>query len=229
MRVRFGNTFTSRFLFVAALLLISATTSSAARLETPPSTTLAIFSDRPMADGLWLELVTALREELASGSPEMQPLFDYTTVFGPGAPESFDVQIIPGESISRGLVVGRSIVVFLHGDCVTDLSPQPDPLGKTWSGAALGWVRTDNGHIEPFIHVDCKRIGQMLRWQGMGRNRDQRNKLMAVAIARVIMHEWIHIATQSAHHSQHGVFKSEFGVTDLLAQTAKPAFKRGTR
>jgi len=229
MRVRFGNTFTPRLLLVAALFLISTTMSFPARLEPLPSTTLAIFSDRPMPEGLWPELVKALREEIDSGSPEMQPLFDYTTVFGPGTPASFDVQIIPGESISRGLVVGRSIVVFLHGDCITEPSPHPDLFGKTWSPGALGWVRVDNGHIEPFIHVDCKRIGQMLAWQGIGRNRDQRNELMALAIARVTMHEWIHIATQSAHHSQHGVFRSEFGVTDLLESSSKHAVKRGTR
>jgi hypothetical protein len=39
---------------------------------------------------------------------------------------------------------------------------------------------------------------------------------MAEAMARVIMHEWIHIATQSARHGHRGVSKSIFSVRDLL-------------
>jgi len=40
---------------------------------------------------------------------------------------------------------------------------------------------------------------------------------MAEAMARVILHEWVHIATQSAHHGSHGVTQSVFGLQDLLA------------
>jgi len=37
-------------------------------------------------------------------------------------------------------------------------------------------------------------------------------------MARVILHEWVHVATQSAGHAAHGVAKSNFGIADLLAE-----------
>jgi hypothetical protein len=66
----------------------------------------------------------------------------------------------------------------------------------------------------------------MLAPHALGYNRDERNRMMAVAIARVILHEWMHIATQSSHHSEHGLTKAHFGVADLLQQPAKPPVKR---
>jgi hypothetical protein len=55
-----------------------------------------------------------------------------------------------------------------------------------------------------------------------GRDRDQRNAMMAGAIARVILHEWIHIATQSPKHGTRGVSKPQFGVDDLMAGDSQP-------
>ena len=67
----------------------------------------------------------------------------------------------------------------------------------------------------------------MLATKAFGRNRDQRDNLMAVAIARVILHEWIHIATQSKHHSDRGLAKARFGSGDLSAVTRPSALNRG--
>ena len=44
---------------------------------------------------------------------------------------------------------------------------------------------------------------------------------MAEAIARVIAHEWIHIATQKAGHEKSGVMESQFQVSDLLTETIR--------
>jgi hypothetical protein len=45
----------------------------------------------------------------------------------------------------------------------------------------------------------------------------------AVAIARVILHEWIHIATQSPGHAPDGLGKAAFRPRDLVAHAANPA------
>ena len=83
----------------------------------------------------------------------------------------------------------------------------------------LGWVSRRNGRIEPFAHVDCTRIGQVLGRQALGMDADRRNGVMAGAMARVIVHEWIHIATQNRAHAERGVEKAQFGVADLTAGT----------
>lgn len=184
-------------------------------------TTLTIFNDQPMPEGLWPALVTALREELASGVTEIRALAGTDPVSG--------IQIIRGDQIAPGITVDNAITFYLHGNCVTTPTPQPDLFGQPQTSGALGWVQMDDGHIDPFVHVECKRIGQMLGLQGIGRNRDQRNRLMAVAITRVMLHEWMHVATQDPHHSKHGIFKAEFSVADLMARSPKPGSRQDAR
>ena len=203
-------------------------------------TTLDIFPDRPMPDDLWLALVTALRAELSSGSPETRVLVGETTgrVIGLPADQTSDkgtshpFQVVRGDKVAPdSLNVENSITVFLHGECTIIPRPRPilvvDTVAPTTG--ALGWVRREHGHIEPFAHVECSSLGEMLATQAFGLNRDERNRLMAVAMARVILHEWIHIATQNSHHSEHGLGKAQFGVADLLAHPARQAAQWGTR
>lgn len=191
-------------------------------------TTLVISSKRPMPDGLWPALVAALREELGSDSPETSVLIGETTgsATGPaghasGKDMGHQVQIVRGDMIGHdGLIVEESITIYLHGECEITPRPRSIVLRDTVELApgALGWVQSDHGHIGPFAHVECSHLGKILANQAFGLNRDGCNQLMAVAIARVILHEWIHIATQNPHHSEHGLAKAQFGVADLLAR-----------
>jgi hypothetical protein len=158
---------------------------------------LAIFSDRRMSDELWPIIVSALREELASGADPA-------------------VQILRGDRIVPGVNTDNPITIYLHGDCVALPSFS---LGRSSSSTALGWVRLNHGHIEPFIHVECTRLAQTLASQTYGLSRAQQERLMARAIARVILHEWIHIATQNPGHARDGLAKATFSPRDLIAST----------
>jgi hypothetical protein len=194
---------------VLVLSLLAHVFSVAAQAQAPHSASatapaskavLAIFSDRPMSDEFWPIIVSALREELTSGVPE--------TRFLPA------VQILRGDRIAPGLNADNPITIYLHGDCARGYS-----LGQPSNSEALGWVRLNHGHIEHFIHVDCTRLGQTLASQTYGLARDQRDRLMARAIARVILHEWIHIATQNPGHARDGLAKATFAPRDLIAIT----------
>ena len=233
------------FTFILSLLLTSGRQGVAqvfaqdltpvqASPQTPRAqTTLAVFSDRKahrMSDRQWDALVASLREELDSNSPEIQALigktagtFDHAAVGSPGS----QIQIIREDQLVPGLSVENPIAIFLHGEC--RIQPRPPSLfsDEIQVSGTLGWVKSDHSHIEPFIHVDCDRLGQMLATKAFGRNREQRDNLMAVAIARVILHEWIHIATQSKHHSDRGLAKARFGSGDLSAVTRPSALNRG--
>jgi hypothetical protein len=206
-----------------ALLLLVQFYPAAAPAQAPHSasasapeanTVLAIFSDRPMSNEFWPIIVGALREELASGAPETRFLSGQTADSDPSA--DAPVQILRGDSIAPGLNVDNPITIYLHGDCV--VPPRSFSLGQPSSSGALGWVRLNHGHIEHFIHVECTRLGQTLATQTYGLDRDQRNRLMAVAIARVILHEWIHIATQNPGHARDGLAKAVFGPQDLISE-----------
>jgi hypothetical protein len=214
---------------VVALLLLAQFYPAAAPAQAPHSASasapranavLAIFSDRPMSNEFWPIIVGALREELASGAPETRLLP------GPTAGADPAVQILRGDSIAPGLNVDNPITIYLHGDCV--VPPRSFSLGQPSSSGALGWVRLNHGHIEHFIHVECTRLGQTLATQTYGLDSDQRNRFMAVAIARVILHEWIHIATQNPGHARDGLAKAVFGPKDLIPNAASsPACQHG--
>jgi hypothetical protein len=181
--------------------------------DSAPSAVLAIFSDRPMSDEFWPVIVSALREELASAASG--------TRFLPGQTAGADpaVQILRGDRIAPGLNTDNPITIYLHGDCVVLPSFS---LGRPSSSGALGWVRLSHRHIEHFIHVECTRLAQTLASQTQGLDCDQRDRLMARAIARVILHEWIHIATQNPGHARDGLAKATFGPRDLIANTISP-------
>jgi len=164
-----------------------------------PRTTLVIFADHSIQDAQWTDLIAALRTGVTDGGAETQSIM--------GTPE-----ILRGDSLHLGVLVQTVVVVYLHGDC--NLEPL---LRRTVYGLPLGWTRRTHGRIEPFAHVDCSRIGQVLGPQALGMKREQRMDAMDGAIARVILHEWIHIATQNPNHAGSGIAKAEFGVADLLA------------
>jgi hypothetical protein len=169
-----------------------------------PRTTIVIFSDRKMEDLEWTALFDALRRNLVEAAAESQSI-------------EVTPELVRGDAIDPGLRVDSAIVVFLHGNC--NLQPL---MRRTVFGVPLGWVREMHGRIEPFAHVDCTRIGQVLGVQALGVNQDRRTAIMAGAIARVILHEWIHIATQCSAHSEQGIEKAQFGVADLMGGDSQP-------
>jgi len=185
---------------LAAPVLAMAGYASAQGFTTSPArTTVVVFADQPMQEAQWSELFAALRAGLASGGAETESLDD-------------EAEFVRGDSAASGFRVQSAIVVYLHGDC--NLVPLPR---RTVYGVALGWVREVHGRIAPFAHVDCTRIGQVLGAQALGMGADRRKTVMAGAIARVIVHEWIHIAAQSSSHTERGIEKAQYGVTDLMA------------
>jgi len=169
-------------------------------------TTVVIFADRPVEDAEWKALFAALRTTATEEKVE-------------GIGET--VEIVRGDAISHGLLVEDSIVVFLHGNC--GLEPLPR---RTAYSVPLGWVTRQNGRIAPFIHVDCTQIGQVLGAQAQGLNKEERDRMMAGALARVMLHEWIHVARQSAEHGRAGITKARFGVADLTGETEPRAAGR---
>jgi hypothetical protein len=161
-------------------------------------TTVVVFSDHHMPAEQWDTLVADLRSGLSSGDPETLPL-------------DASAEFVRGDRLSSGLEVDSAITVFLHGDC--DLAPL---TRHATYGAPLGWVRRVNGQIEPFVHVDCNEIGRVLGGQTRWLGKQARSQAMTGAIARVVLHEWIHIVTQNPHHAANGVAKAQFGVNDLI-------------
>jgi len=172
------------------------------RADYSRETTLVIFSEHKMPDERWADLANALRRAQAKLVSETPAI-------------TGEIVVVRGDELKPGLDVASVITVFLRGDCT--LEPRPRLVVQ----GALGWVPRSKGIIEPFVNVNCTRLVDMLGPMALGMNRSRRDTVMAEAMARVILHEWVHIATQSAHHTSHGVSQSEFSVRDLLADDAE--------
>ena len=194
----------SRFVSVSLLVVaaLSATLLSAkdAFGESPYTrrTTMAVFTDHAMEDNQWSALVRELHKS--------ETRFESTVREIAGG-----LDVLRGRDLETGVNVDVGLSVYIIGDCTLMPGPRRSVNG------ALGWVKKVDGQIQPFIHVNCARLMEMLQPVALGMNRDRRNTVVAEAIARVIAHEWIHIATQEARHEKIGVMQSQFQLSDLLA------------
>ena len=188
------------FLMVGLMLTSCARDKSYAQTPMPGTkATLVFFAEHGMRDGEWRALFDALHKELRSDNPENAALAE-------GA------ELMRGDMLPSGVEMSQPISVYLHGDCSLV------PILKTSVSGALGWVRRVQGRIEPFIHVDCTKIALELGPLSLGMDRNRRDTVMGEAMARVILHEWVHVATQSTQHQKNGVEKAQFDARDLLAE-----------
>jgi hypothetical protein len=187
--------------FLFTLLLASALLPALHAQET--DTAVIFYAQPKVNDDLWPDLLASLHADLAAGIGESTNGFALEQ-----SPAYFR-----GSDIPESLDFSHVIVVKLLGRC--DVLPQSDhPSLK----GPLGWVRQVSGKIQPFIFVDCERIAQVLRTNSPGFTKYERRHEMAQAIAHVVIHEWIHIATQSASHGKRGVTKQFLSPEELTAE-----------
>lgn len=182
--------------------LLGRTYSHAAVVATP-RITLVVFADRPMPGEEWSALSVALHQGFQTLSAETHLSFA-------------GFEVLRGDAVVPGQQFDEVISIYLHGECRLIARP-----GKPTVEGALGWVLRDHGEIRPFIHVDCSRIAELLAGRALGSTQEKRTAILAEAISRVILHEWMHVATQSPVHTRDGIEKSSFGVDDLVRKDAK--------
>jgi hypothetical protein len=169
-----------------------------------PGTAIVFYTQPRVNPQLWPDLLQSLREDLAAGEG--------------ASPNGFVLDrnpaiLLGNNDAAVGIHSTQLIVVRLLGRC--DVLPQSDrPSLK----GPLGWVPLVSGAIQPLISVDCNRIAQVLRPISAGLNSYERRHEMAQAIAHVVIHEWIHIATQSSAHGRNGITKQFLSVDELTAE-----------
>jgi hypothetical protein len=167
-----------------------------------PGTAVIFYAQLQINDDLWPDLLQSLRADLAAGIGE--------------APNGFALQQNPayfrGNDLALEINFSRVIIVKLLGHC--DVLPQSD---RPSLDGPLGWVLMVSGTIQPYIFVDCARIAQALRATSLGLNKYENRHEIAQAIAHVVIHEWIHIATQSPAHGAHGITKQFLSPAELTA------------
>jgi hypothetical protein len=192
------------------LLLAYAQTwvASAAAIPTPMSnaqqsgTAIVFHAQSHASEDLWPAVFQALHADLAEGAGELPD----------GLVLDKDPTLVRRNDDLRGITFSKVISVKLLGRC--------DVLAQTegsFSRGPLSWVMRVSGKVQPFVSIDCTRLAQVLRPKTASLNKEGRRYAMAQAIAHVLIHEWIHIATQSSAHSARGVTQAYLSVDQLIA------------
>jgi len=186
----------------ALLTLLPASAAVLPSQPEEPGTTIAFYAQPNVSEDLWPALFQVLRADLAEETGELPNGFvlDKQAAF------------VRGSDDLRGHVFSRIIVVKLLGRC--DVLPQTGHPSR----GPLGWVPQISGTIQPLISIDCTRIAEVLRPAAAGLNKPGRQYVMDQAIAHVLIHEWIHIATQSTRHSSRGISQAYLSVNDLIEE-----------
>ncbi len=177
---------------VLALFFLSVFKAQAAE------STIVFYADKPVSETLWQPLFSAIQDDLAK---ENYGLADRNPHLMRGS------EVYPGEEFSS------VIEVKLLGRC--DI---PQQAYRPLKPGPLGWVLRVHGQILPFIYVDCTRLAQVLDPTTLGMSREMRTRAMSQAISHVLVHEWLHIATQNAGHTAHGISEAQLTPSTLVAE-----------
>jgi hypothetical protein len=165
-----------------------------------PQNALVFYADKQVSSNLWAPLFEAVHNDLATEDFGIAPaLLDRS-------PRLLrNTEVLPGEEFAN------VVQVKLLGRC--DVVQQAFRPLKT---GPLGWVLRVQGKIQPYIYIDCTRMAQVLDPTTLGMSSEGRTSAMTQAIAHVLVHEWIHIATQNADHATHGISQAQLTAAELV-------------
>jgi hypothetical protein len=190
-------------LVMLLLACVSTHTANASTTKTrQPNTKIVFDAQLQVNDELWPVLFQSLRVDLAAGSDE--------------SPKGVVLDRNPALTLHKDLVPETAfefvLQVKLLGSCdLASAGYYPFPNGP------LGWVKMASGHIQPLISIDCVRLAQLLAPEACNLDKQGRRRAIAQAIAHVLIHEWIHIATPRPSHDVHGIMQSSISVKELVA------------
>ena len=182
---------------IAALLASAFSAISATPAQSPSQpTTLVVLANHQTQKRLWPVLVSTLRRDAAATSQS--------------APIDRNPQIILAGADIPGPEFPSRIEIELLGACDDPWSANP-PAKR----GPLGYVLEDSGKIAPIIYVNCAQVNQLLAPQNRTMTERQRLNITSEAISHVILHEWIHIATQSPAHTSRGIMQPALSLREL--------------
>jgi hypothetical protein len=191
---------------IAALLALSffaISETAPAQSTSQPATTIVVLATHQTQKRLWPVLVSTLRRDAAAAAASQS------------APIDGNPQIILGGGDIPGPAFPSRIEVELLGPC-----DDPWDAGPPAKNGPLGYVRKDAGIIAPVIYVDCAQINQLMGHGTRNMTENQRLSYTSEAISHVILHEWIHIATQSPAHTSRGIMQSALSLHELTTPVA---------
>jgi hypothetical protein len=182
--------------------------------EQSPQTALIFYAEPEVSESLWPSLFQILLEDLSAGAGDLPA----------GVVLDKQPAILRSSDDLRGISFPNIVSIKLLGRC--DKLPQPS---GSRSASPLGWVLRVSGKVQPYIYIDCARLGQVLEPTVGRMSKQRRQYAMAQAVSRVLIHEWVHIATQSSAHSKRGLTQPDLSVNDLIGPLNRNRLSASTR
>jgi hypothetical protein len=173
-----------------------------------PGTALVFYAPEINED-LWPALFQTLQGDLADGEGDLPD----------GLVLDQDPLLVRGDQDLRDVTFPRVITVKLLGHC--DVFSH---INRASQKGPLGWVLLISGRVQPFISINCDRIGEVLHPSMAGWSKQRRQDAMLQAITHVLIHEWSHIATQSSAHGSRGITQANLSVNDLIKEPVNSHF-----
>ena len=112
-------------------------------------------------------------------------------------------------------VDGELVVVDLRGPCAVPAHPSAVDV------VTLGSTAVSDGRVLPFAWIDCSALARVIETSTPTFGRDQRQLVYGRALGRVLAHELYHILAQTMNHTESGIAKARFDLTDVFEEHAE--------
>lgn len=113
------------------------------------------------------------------------------------------------------------VMVRLKGSCA--INPVPEPFLPDERGP-YAWTYITDGVVLPFSDVSCDRVRKNIKTVMHGGDYKHANEIMGRALARVIVHELMHMIHENGHHELTGVMRHALRPDDLISEHLKLEF-----
>jgi hypothetical protein len=113
-------------------------------------------------------------------------------------------------------IEGEVAVVKFRGAC----APGKGRHGVAVTSGALAWAHSVDGHILPFVDVECDRVVEYIRVRTDRAGAVARPQMLARALGRVLAHELYHVLASTSRHESWGITKAVLTADELVDQTA---------
>lgn len=108
----------------------------------------------------------------------------------------------------------RLVVLKFTGACRADRVMPAVSEEETYS---LGDAKVSHGSVLPFSEVRCNEVRKALAYLAPQASKEQRQKALGVALARVVAHELYHMLARTTAHAAQGLARASHPLPELIS------------
>jgi hypothetical protein len=162
----------------------------------------------PVLAGTVVLALTALPVAAVTQPNELTVIFEIDAGYSDAAMEAMKAEL----AVATGDRFLEIVVVRFRGRCRMDGPPGE----RRWAGT-LAFTHSSDGDLLPFVDVACDRVRDVIHDSVWGRRNDA-ERLLGRAWARVVAHELYHVLANTTKHGQTGIAQPRLSARELLME-----------